>query len=153
MERNKIINLIKKLEHPRFISSERTNQLIKEIISDMILDASPSNVVSISMPKDVMQHSESAKQEITNICNALLTTTDNQTIILDLKKIVAINDKVRNYITNRAREVLSYEKHNAVYEQLNQCVAEGKDLDAKNWAEAWIMIVELQDLTGSENSL
>ena len=146
MKRSEIIDLIKKLEHPRFVSSERTEQVVKKTINDMITGSLPSNVVSISMPKDINQHSESAKEEITNICNTMLVSLDNQAIVAGLKKILHINDKARDYITNRAREVLSHEKHAAVYDQLNQCVAEGKDLDAKNWAEAWIMIVELEDM-------
>lgn len=147
MKRNEIIELIKKLEHPRFVSSERTEQMVKTTINDMIAASLSSNVVSILMPKDISQHSESAKKEITNICNTILTSLDNQVIVAGLKKILHINDKARDYITNRAREVLSHEKHAAVYDQLNQCIAEGEDLDAKNWAEAWIMIVELQDIS------
>jgi hypothetical protein len=147
MKRREITDLIKKLEHPRFVGSERTNELIKNIINGLILIGSPSNVVSISLPKDVSQHSESAKKEITNICNSMLSSMDNQAIITGFKKIIFINEKARNYITNRAREVLSHEKHTAVYEQLNDRMdGTNGELYADNWAEAWIMIVELEDM-------
>jgi hypothetical protein len=147
MKRKEIIDLIKKLEHPRFVSSERTNELIKNTISDLILAGAPSNVVSIRLPKDVSHHSESAKKEITNICKSMLSSMDNQTIIAGFKEISSINEKARNYITNRAREFLSHEKHTAVYEQLNDRLdGTNGDLHADNWAEAWIMIVELENM-------
>lgn len=109
---------------------ENTKDKIKELIK--ILEPSPSNIILMGLPRDIQARANKDKVKCIELLN----------------QILFIMDDSRQYITNRAREEISGERHDAVYDQLNECVKEETDLNPKDWAEAWLMIAELQEMIG-----
>ena len=115
---------------------------IRSKIADIIQEiekSQSSNVVSIgwNCPKDVIAKVDKTNQDVMDCLNRALD----------------IIEEGRKYTTNRAREELSHERHNKVYEKLEQLVETASDdpesgskLDPKGWAETWLMFVELTDM-------
>lgn len=106
---------------------DRTTDKIREIIAILERD---NNIMPIDMPKDVRQRIVKNKQ----YCASLL------------QQAITIIEETRNFITNRAREELSHQKHADTYAQLNNALESGDDLHPNNWSEGWLMLVELQNL-------
>jgi hypothetical protein len=79
----------------------------------------------------------------------MLTKSIKKEIIDCLNHALNIIEEGRRYITNRAREELSHERHDKVYEDLVEVASDpngAKELHPKGWAETWLMFVELQDM-------
>lgn len=108
---------------------ERLSDKIKEIIDAFQED---DNVVTMSIPKDIRQRLGKDRAH----CLALL------------RQVQDTMTETRQFITNRAREELSHQKHDEVYEQLNEALENGADLNPVGWAQAWLMLAELSELQG-----
>jgi hypothetical protein len=110
---------------------ENTKDKILDIIK--LLEPSPNNVILMGLPRDIQARVNKDKTICINLLNQVLN----------------IMSETRQYITNRAREEISFERHDAIYDQLNECIDnQNENINAKDWAEAWLIIAEMHDALG-----
>ena len=139
---NEIIDLLK-TDH--YIVSN-----VKNKINELIDDFKPNNVVPMKLPKRVRERMTSCKTKSVELLSTALRSVgiDDHEAIKILNQFILLIEETRLYITNCAREEISQANHDKIYGQLVDRIGSKtyKDLDPSDWAETWIMIVELQNL-------